>query len=113
VEQSTTAPPKPSVQTKFVLDAMTEEAEKENTKLDQIMESLDLLFERVTDVGIQQQNMKIQIEKTTQTVAQQTTEQQRMAQQNAETGRAMAKLTLELKRVVLLKVMWNMMGPQS
>lgn len=36
---------------------MTEEVEKENTKLDQIMESLDLLFDRVTDVGIQQQNM--------------------------------------------------------
>jgi hypothetical protein len=57
VEQSTTTPPKPSVQTKFLLDAMTEEVEKENTKLDQIMESLDLLFDRVTDVGIQQQNM--------------------------------------------------------
>jgi hypothetical protein len=55
----------------------------------------------------------MQIEKTTQTVAQQTAEQQRMAQQNAETGRAMAKFTLELKRVVLLIVTWNMMGPQS
>jgi hypothetical protein len=55
----------------------------------------------------------MQIEKTTQTVAQQTVEQQRMAQQNAETGGAMAKFTLELKRVVLLIVTWNMMGPQS
>lgn len=63
MEQSITAPLKPSVQTKFVLDAMFEAADKESAKLDQIMESLDLLFERVSDVGIQQQQMKIQMEK--------------------------------------------------
>jgi uncharacterized protein YoxC len=83
------------VQTKFVLDAMGRDAEKENTKLDQIMESLDLLFERVTDVGLQQQSMKQQIEQTIHTVTQQREDQQRMAQQIAETGRAMAQLTID------------------
>jgi hypothetical protein len=62
------------------------------------MESLDLLFERVNDVGIQQQYMKVQVEKTAQTVAQQTAEQQRLAHQMAETGRAVVKLTLEKVR---------------
>ena len=52
---STTALPKPSVQTTFILNAMAEEAEKEGTKLDQILESIDLLFTRVTDIGLAQQ----------------------------------------------------------
>ena len=51
---STTALPKPSVQTTFILNAMAEEAEKEGTKLDQILESIDLLFTRVTDIDLAQ-----------------------------------------------------------
>jgi hypothetical protein len=37
-----------------MLDTMAKQTEAENGKLDQILESLDLLFERVTDVGLQQ-----------------------------------------------------------
>jgi len=36
------------------MDAMAEEAEKEGTKLDQISDSIDLLFTWVTDIGIAQ-----------------------------------------------------------
>lgn len=73
---------------------MAEEAEKENGKLDQILESLDLLFSRLTDVGVQQTQMKQQIEKNTETVGQHTAEQQVMAKQIEETGKAVARLTL-------------------
>jgi hypothetical protein len=95
-----TAPPKPSVQTRFVLDAMASEAEQENTKLDHIMESLDLLFERVTDIGIQQQHMKKQIDDAASTAQQQSPAQQHMASKLAETGRAVAKLTMEKMKKV-------------
>jgi len=44
----------PFVQTSFIMDAMAEEAEKEGTKLDQISDSIDLLFTWVTDIGIAQ-----------------------------------------------------------
>jgi len=49
---------------------MAEEAEKEGTKLDQILESIDLLFTRVTDIGLTQQRMRTQLELNTQAVAQ-------------------------------------------
>ena len=68
------APPKPSVQTKFILDAMEEEAEKELTKLDQILDSVDMLFARVTDIGLTQQKMCAQLELNTQAIDLQTTE---------------------------------------
>jgi uncharacterized phage infection (PIP) family protein YhgE len=77
---------------------MAEEADKENTKLDQILESLDLLFERVQDVGVQQQQMKQQLEMTTSTVNQHAAEQQLMAKQLAETDRAVAQLTINQLR---------------
>ena len=58
------------MQTTFILNAMAEEAEKEGTKLDQILESIDLLFTRVTDIGLTQQRMRTQLELNTQAVAQ-------------------------------------------
>jgi hypothetical protein len=66
-------------------------------KLDQILES-HLLFERVTDVGVQQLTLKQQLENTIKTVSDHTVEQQRMAKQMAETGRAVAELTLNQMR---------------
>jgi hypothetical protein len=84
------APPKPSAQTKFVLDAMAKQTEAENGKLDQILKSLDLLFERVTDVGLQQQAMKQQLEHTTHTVNEHSATQQHLTQHFTETGRVVA-----------------------
>jgi hypothetical protein len=48
---------------------MEDEAKKENGKLDQILESLDLFFSRLTDVGIQQKHIKEQIERKSSLVA--------------------------------------------
>jgi len=42
------------VQTEFILDAMAKDAEKEGAKLDQILDSIDMLFTRVTDIGLTQ-----------------------------------------------------------
>jgi hypothetical protein len=77
---------------------MASEGERENNKLDQILESFDLLFEWVTDLGVQQQQMKLQLEKTVDTVGKQTVEQQKMATQLAETGRAVTTLTMAQMR---------------
>jgi hypothetical protein len=77
---------------------MSSTVEQEGAKLDQIMESLDLPFERVSDVGLQQQQMKKQIENTVRVVDQQAADQQLMAKQLAETGRAVAGLTLKHMR---------------
>jgi hypothetical protein len=77
---------------------MAEESGKGIGKLDQIIDSLDLLFERITDVGVQQQTMKTQIERNTQTMQQDTAEQQVMAKQIAEAGRAIARLTINQMR---------------
>jgi hypothetical protein len=63
--------------------------------LDQILESIDLVFSRLTDVGVQQLLMKKQIEANTQTLGKHKTDQQLMAQQIAATGQAGAKLTVE------------------
>jgi hypothetical protein len=41
-ERSAMAPPKPSVHTRFMLDAMTSEGERENNKLDQILERVSI-----------------------------------------------------------------------
>jgi hypothetical protein len=62
-----------------MLNAMAKQTEAENGKLDQILESLDLLFERVTDVGLQQQTMKQQLEHTTHTINERSATQQRLA----------------------------------
>lgn len=74
---------------------MTEDTEKEATKLDQILDSLDMLFARVTDIGLAQQHMKAQLDLNTQAIGRQTSDQQTMARQLEETGPAVARLTLQ------------------
>jgi hypothetical protein len=73
---------------------MALEGERENNKLDEILESLDLLFERVMHLGLQQQQMKVQLEKTVEIVGKHTEQQQKMVTQIAETGRAVVGLTV-------------------
>ena len=53
-----TAPPKPSAQTQFVLDAMAQAAHHDDERWEQVMESLDLIFARVTDLGRTQQQLR-------------------------------------------------------
>ena len=51
----TTAPPKPSVQTQFVLSKMDERAAQEDTHYEHLMENLDLLFAQVGTIASHQQ----------------------------------------------------------
>lgn len=82
------------MQTKLILDAMQEEAEKKGSKFDQILDSLDLLFARVTDIGLTQQKIRTHLDLNTQVVDQHTAEQQVMAKQIEEKGQAVARLHL-------------------
>jgi len=41
----------PSIQTRFLLDVMEEYERQDASHWEQMMESLDLLFARVTDIG--------------------------------------------------------------
>ena len=53
-----TAPPKPSKQTQFVLDAMSKNSDEEKGRWDQVMEHFDLLFQQMNDIEVIQQEMK-------------------------------------------------------
>jgi hypothetical protein len=57
---------------------MQEDLESENKKLDHIQESLDLLFTRITDIGVAQQLMRKQIESNTKAMEQQAADQKFM-----------------------------------
>jgi hypothetical protein len=52
------APPKPSKQTQFVLDAMSKTSDEEKGHWEQVMESFDLLFAQVNDMSLIQQQIK-------------------------------------------------------
>ena len=51
----TTAPPKPSVQTQFVLAKMDERAATEDSRYEHLMEHLDLVFAQVGNLSTNQQ----------------------------------------------------------
>ena len=72
---------------------MDADAEEIN-KLDQILESVDMLFTRVTDIGIAQQKMCAHLELNTQAIDMQTAEQKLMARQIGEAGQAIAQLRM-------------------
>jgi hypothetical protein len=56
-----TAPPKPLAQTKVLLDQMSRSQEDDKNKWDQVMDNFDLLFTRMNDIGIIQQDLKNQL----------------------------------------------------
>jgi len=58
---TTAAPIKPSKQTQILLDQMSKNTDEEKTKWDQVMENFDLLYARINDMGITQQELKTQI----------------------------------------------------
>ena len=62
LESVVTAPPKPSAQTKILLDNMSKSVEEEKTRWDQVMENFDLLFSRINDIGVVQQQLKTQMD---------------------------------------------------
>jgi len=52
------APPKPSVQTKFILDAMSTNMDEEKSRWEQVMENFDLVFKQMNDISLIQQQLK-------------------------------------------------------
>jgi hypothetical protein len=62
VQENATAPPKPSAQTKLVLDAMGEVADATSAVLKQLQTSLDLLHGVVAGVDTTQQQMRAQLD---------------------------------------------------
>lgn len=59
-----TASLKPSAQTKFILDAMSKKTDDEKGRWDQVMDNFDLLFSRVNDIGLIQQELKKEVTET-------------------------------------------------
>jgi len=57
-----TAPVKPSKQTQLLLDEMSCSNEDEKTRWDSVMDNFDMLFARLNDIGIIQQDLKSQLE---------------------------------------------------
>lgn len=83
------------MQSQFVLDAMAEGYAKTDAKLDKLMESVDLLFSKMEDLTITQQQMQVKLDINSKAVDLSMREQQLMAQQLEAIGQAVAKLTLE------------------
>ena len=86
--------PKPSKQTQILLDQMSKSADDDQSKWDQVMDHFDLLFNRMTDMGIVQQEMKTQIELNNAKVDKCSADQQFIAEQVRANGQAVAQLTL-------------------
>lgn len=57
-----TAPPKPSAQTQFLLQAMEQPSAKDEKRWEQILENMDLLFAQVSEIGKTQSKMETQFD---------------------------------------------------
>ena len=55
------APPKPSVQTQFILAKMDDRFQQEDERWTQVNENFDLLFARVASIGINQERLESQM----------------------------------------------------
>ncbi|XP_072147882.1 uncharacterized protein [Setaria viridis] len=89
------APPKPSVQTQFLLDAMDTAAQREAARWQQMTDSIDLLFARVTDISRVQEQMQVNQELGVKAMEQVLKDQSILAKQLEATGKAVAQLTLD------------------
>jgi hypothetical protein len=87
--------PKPSAQTQILLEKMASSADDEKDRWSQVMENFDLLYARLNDMGIVQQEVKQQLTDTTRKVEQCTADQRFIAQQVQANGQAVAQLTLK------------------
>jgi hypothetical protein len=109
----TTAPPKPSAQSALLLDAMASSDQHHEDQLRSIMDSLDLLFQRVSDVNTAQQQFKAQLDLNSQAIHQCTTEQQFLSKQVTATGQAVSELQLAHSEVSDDEVEHNPFHSQS
>lgn len=73
---------------------MTEGYAKVDAKLDKLMKSIDLLFSKIENLNITQQQMQVKLDINSKVVDLSMREQQVMAQQLDATGKVVAKLTM-------------------
>ncbi|WVZ52496.1 hypothetical protein U9M48_003550 [Paspalum notatum var. saurae] len=72
---------------------MHSQSEQEQARWNQIMENFYLLFARVNDIGVHQNQLEAKLDLTTRAMDHYSAEQQSMAQEVRATSRAVAKLT--------------------
>ena len=87
-----TAPPKPSVQSQFILDVMDAFSQREDDHWSRITKSIDLLFSRVADIDRTQQHMASQLDLSTKVMDQVLQDQQTLAKQMEVTSTMVARL---------------------
>jgi hypothetical protein len=94
------AKPKPSLQMKFVLDAMADEAKWDEERWLKMQQSLDILSSKVEAQGVSQHQMMAQLEITTQALSRSSKDQLAFAQQLAATSDVIVRLVAKRHREV-------------
>jgi len=89
------APPKPSAQSQFLLDAMAAAEQREDARWETLMESVDLLFAKVGVIDHNQKQLHTQMDLSAQIVERMLRDQESPAKQMELTGQAVACLTLD------------------
>ncbi|XP_025794160.1 uncharacterized protein LOC112874822 [Panicum hallii] len=75
---------------------MEASSQRDEAHWDQVLSSLDLLFARVSAIGVSQKELKAQLEQTTTTVDHYGKEQQLVAKRVEATGQTVARLTMDM-----------------
>ena len=91
----TAPPPRPSVQTSFVLEAMAAAEKAGAVKWDQVLSTLDTIVQRIKSVEWAQHQLAGQQSLANSVAEQAARARDEMARQIAETGKRVASLTLE------------------
>jgi hypothetical protein len=92
--------PKPSVQTKFLLDAMADEAKREEEWWLKMKQSLDVLLSKVEAQGASQYQMAAQLEITTHALARSSKDQLAFAQQLVVASDVITRLAAEIHQEI-------------
>jgi hypothetical protein len=77
------------------MDAMEENEEKIEAKFDKMMDSIDMLFNKMENIHFAQQQKQVKLDINTKAVDQSMRDQQVMAKHIDETGKVVARLTLD------------------
>ena len=81
------------MQTQFILEAMASSDERDSSRFDQVLESLDLLFVKVGQLDTTQQRMATQMDLGNQVMEQMLKDQQSLATQMEVAGQAIARFS--------------------
>lgn len=85
---------KPSKQTQLLLDEMFRSNEEEKTRWDSVMDNFELLYARLNDIGLIQQDLKNQLQDNMRRVDNVVSDQKLITKQVKANGQAVAQLTL-------------------